>query len=110
MQRPDHLGLGDIREAIGAIERFLTGVDLYRFLESEIIRHAVLLNLIVIGEAATSLSDAFKGHNSHISWREPIRLRNRLVHGYFAVDWEMVWDTATRDVPALARDLASVSS
>ncbi len=108
MARPDELYLDDMIAAIGAIERYLNGLGPESFLESEMIRDAVLLNLIIIGEAAGSLSDAFKKRTPHIDWRAAARFRNRVVHGYFDVIWEIVWDTATRNLPELARAIAAI--
>ncbi len=67
---------------------------------------AVLQKLIVIGEAAARLPRAFIEKHSEIPWPDIIAFRNIAVHEYFAVDWRIVWVTATQDVPMLRRQIA----
>ena len=62
---------------------------------------AILQKLIVIGEAAARLPDEFYQKHRPIPWLDIIGFRNIAVHEYFAVDWDIVWSTATKDVPAL---------
>jgi uncharacterized protein with HEPN domain len=59
----------------------------------------------VIGEAATRLSDAFQQQHPEIPWHQIIGMRNRIVHGYDAVDDEVLWKTAAENVPKLIRQL-----
>jgi uncharacterized protein with HEPN domain len=63
----------------------------------------VLVHLIqVIGEAAAGLSDGFIAQHPEVPWRQIIATRNRVVHGYFEVDLDILWDVAMIDVPQLA--------
>ena len=63
----------------------------------------VLVHLIqVIGEAAAGLSDGFIAQHPEVPWRQIIATRNRVVHGYFEVDLDILWDVAVIDVPELA--------
>jgi uncharacterized protein with HEPN domain len=63
----------------------------------------VLVHLIqVIGEAAAGLSDAFISQHAEVPWRQINATRNRVVHGYFEVDLDILWDVAVIDVPGLA--------
>jgi uncharacterized protein with HEPN domain len=55
----------------------------------------------VIGEAAARLSKDLRVEQAHIDWRDIVGFRNFAVHQYFAVNWEIVWITATRDAPLL---------
>lgn len=61
----------------------------------------------VIGEAASKTSDATRRELESVPWREIIGMRNRLVHGYAAVDPDIVWAVATMDLPALIAELAA---
>jgi len=61
----------------------------------------VLVHLIqVIGEAAAELSDGFIAEHPEVPWRQIIATRNRVVHGYFEVDLDILWDVAVIDVPS----------
>jgi uncharacterized protein with HEPN domain len=59
----------------------------------------------IIGEAAASVSGALKVNNPAIPWRSIISTRNRLIHGYFDVDLDILWNIVTHDLPILVREL-----
>ena len=106
--RPERLYLSDIVEAADAIARFLTDISEDAFMKDELRQSAVLLQLIVIREAAARLSEEFKKQHPEIPWRDIVAFRNIAVHKYFAVDWKIVWETATREVPELRRQIVSL--
>jgi len=62
----------------------------------------------IIGEAARHVSDELKSKNPEIAWIDIVGMRNRLVHGYFSVDYDVVWDTATLYVPELLVQLKKI--
>jgi len=61
--------------------------------------------LEIVGEAAASVSDAVRETNPAIPWRSIISTRNRLIHGYFDVDLDVLWEIVTHDLPTLIREL-----
>ena len=92
--------LRDILEAIAAIERHL-GRPRESFEGDELLQAWFVRHLQIIGEAARGLPDDTRRLAPEIPWSKIIGMRNVLVHGYFDVDTGIVWDAATRDVPAL---------
>jgi len=106
--RREELYLSDIVEAADAIERFIEGIRRKDFAGDELRRSAVLQKLIVIGEAAARLPMDFREHHSEVEWPDIVGFRNIAVHEYFAVDWSIVWVTATQDVPGLRREVARI--
>lgn len=68
----------------------------------------MLHRLIVIGEAAAHISPETRAAYPEIPWRRIVAFRNFAVHTYFAVDWSIVWITATEDTPALREQVAEV--
>ena len=64
----------------------------------------------IVGEAASGVSKEFQLKHSSIPWTEVIGMRHRLVHGYFAVDMDRVWDTVTIDLPPLITELERMLS
>lgn len=71
----------------------------------------VLVHLIqVIGEAASGLSDEMISEYPEVPWRQIIAIRNRVVHGYFEVDLDILWDVAVIDVPRLADQIRQIRS
>ena len=99
--RPEKLYLLDIVEAAEAIRRFCEPFTEEEFLQDELRQSAVLQKLIVIGEAASRLPVDFKKKHKDIEWEDIIGFRNNAVHDYFAVLWQIVWNTAMQDVPGL---------
>lgn len=72
-----------------------------RFLGDELLQSAVLHQLMIVGEAAARVSAGTKAAHESVPWSDVTVFRNRVVHAYFAVDWEIVWTTATKDLPEL---------
>lgn len=71
------------------------------------------MSLIVLGEAATKVMDqhsAFAAEHSHIPWRSMRGMRNRIAHGYFEINLEVVWDTVQTALPALKAQLDALPS
>lgn len=97
--RLEELFLSDIVQSADAIERTVIGRSFVAFLADEDALVAVLLRLIAIGEAAARLPLAVGERYPDLPWRDMVASRNRAVHAYFAIDWTIVWDTATDAVP-----------
>jgi uncharacterized protein with HEPN domain len=92
--------LRDILEAIAAIDRYR---DRGRsaFEQDELLQVWFLRHLQIIGEAARRLPNEVRDLAPDIPWHKIIGMRNILVHGYFAIDLDVVWDAVQRDVPLL---------
>jgi uncharacterized protein with HEPN domain len=102
------LYLGDLIESGEKIERFVSGRTFETFLFDEAIFDAVLFNLQVIGEATKKLPAEARSALSEAGGAGPARLRDLIVHHYFALDAEIIWEVATTHVPrmlAQAREL-----
>lgn len=67
----------------------------------ELIQDAVMRNLEIIGEAAKALSPETTGRASTVAWRNVSGMRDHLVHGYFGVDLDIVWNAIAEDLPGL---------
>mgnify|MGYP001110058773 CR=1 FL=1 len=106
--RPERLYLQDILDACDAIERFLSRTTEPLFMQDELVQSAVLQKLIVIGEAAARLPRSFTEQHPGIEWADIVAFRNIAVHEYFAVDWRIVWVTATEDVPLLRKKMKAL--
>jgi uncharacterized protein with HEPN domain len=71
----------------------------------------VLVHLVqVIGEATSGLSDELTSEHPEVPWRQIVAIRNRVVHGYFEVDLDILWDVAVVDVPHLADQVRAIRS
>ena len=98
----------DILDSIDKIHTFLEGHDLKSFSGDEKTQYAVVRGLEIIGEAAARISEATRARNPTIPWPQMIGMRNRLVHVYFDVDRDLVWDTVTLDLPVLTEELKKI--
>ena len=106
--RPEKLYLTDILEASEAIRRFLASVNSDEFLNDELLQSGVLQKLIVIGEAAARLPKEFRDKHPEIEWSDIVGFRNIAVHEYFAIMWEIVWETAISDIPKLHDQIEAI--
>lgn len=71
------------------------------FYQNEILRRAYVRSLEVIGEATKNLPDNFRNQHSHLPWRRMAGMRDKLIHEYFGVDYEVVWDVVANQIPDL---------
>ena len=69
---------------------------------------AVVRDIEIVGEAASQVTPETRESLSTIPWASVVGMRNRLVHGYFDIDLDRVWDTVKEDLPALISELRSV--
>ncbi len=99
--RRDYLYLADIIDSARTVARWLADRG-GQWDEDEILRNAVLRQLSVVGEAASCLSDDVRGRLPDISWREIRGFRNVAVHAYFSLDWAVVHEVATVNLPDMA--------
>lgn len=106
--RRDELYLGDIVGAADSIAEFVAGYDFEAFVNSELVRSAVVQKFAIIGEAAGRISNELRTRYAQIEWSQIIAFRNILVHAYFGTDWNEVWTTATVDCPVLRGQAANI--
>lgn len=69
---------------------------------------AIIKSIEIIGEAASKVTETFKTENSNIPWNDIINMRNRLIHAYFDVNLDIVWQTVKTDLPDLIKDLEEI--
>ena len=100
--------LKDILLACRKIEAIVAATNEETFLKDEVSAAAVLHHLTVAGEAANRLSVELKDRNPEVPWRQVIAMRNRIVHAYFDLDWQILWDSATSDIPELHRQILGI--
>ncbi|MGQ0846890.1 MAG: HepT-like ribonuclease domain-containing protein [Sporichthyaceae bacterium] len=103
--RRELLLIGQMIEAAEQARTLVVGIELAELESDRQRRDALLWNFTVLGEAATQLDDGIKARFAAISWAQPVRLRNRIVHGYWSIDLEILHTTATDLLPALVAQL-----
>jgi uncharacterized protein with HEPN domain len=105
-KRPTHLLLNDICESIDRTQEYTEGMSLEDFSNHRMAIDAVTRNLEIMGEAANRLPDEFKEEHSDVEWYKIVGLRHRIVHEYFGVDLEIIWQILRKDLPQLRRSLS----
>lgn len=98
----------DIWEAVEKIERYVSGLNRDAFVKDDKTVDSVVRNLEIIGEAANRLPQDFKTQHSDIDWPKVIGLRHRIVHDYFNIDVEIVWEIIQKDLPAFKSKLSPI--
>ena len=106
--RPSRLVLADIIDSIEKIERYVAGLSRDGFLADEKTIDAVVRNLEIIGEASKRLPQSFQSQHPEIQWRRIVGLRNRIVHDYFGLDLEIIWEIVQHELPALKAKLSAI--
>ena len=78
------------------------------FSSDETLKRAFVRSIEVIGEATKNLSDDFRDRYPGVDWRSMAGMRDRLIHGYFGVDYDIVWDVATEKAPELRKAIGVI--
>ena len=91
----------DILDAIAKAEAMLSGVDFETFEDDYQLNFAVVRALEIIGEATKRLPESVRDQYSEIPWKDMAGMRDRIIHGYDAVNLRIVWDTVKKRIPAI---------
>jgi len=100
-----------IQQAAGGDRGFVEGVSKDDFLTDKRTQQAVTMSLIIIGEAATKVMDGyaeFTQAHAEVPWRSMRNMRNRMAHGYFDINLDVVWETVQEWLPELLKQLPAV--
>ena len=92
----------------GKDSSYLNGLSYEQFSNDSKTQDAIIRNIEIIGEATKHLSDVVKLRYNHIPWKEIAGTRDRLIHGYFGVNLDIIWEIATIDLPKLKSDFEEI--
>jgi len=106
--RDPYLYIEDILTSIKKIKRYTAGMSFEDFIRDEKTIDAVIRNLEVVGEAAKNVPEEIRQKYPRIPWKEVAGMRDRLIHAYFGVDLEIVWQTIVSDLPKLESELVKI--
>ena len=100
-KRSSNLLLLDMKEAAEKILKYTKGLSFEDFLTDDKTIDAVVRNFEIIGEASLRIDEDFRLKNPQIEWKKLRGFRNRIVHDYFGIDYEIVWSILTEDLEEL---------
>lgn len=107
-ERTDRDFLNDIQEAIRRIVIYITGMTYEVFLVDIKTQDAVIRNLEIIGEATKNLSEGLREKHPDIPWKGMAGIRDRLIHHYFGVNLDIVWQIAVAELPKVASQVEKI--
>jgi uncharacterized protein with HEPN domain len=108
-KREPRLLLTDILDSIEKIKSYTEGHTYKSFIEDSKTLDAVIRNFEIIGEAANRLPEDFKDSNPSVNWFRIRGFRNRIVHDYMGIDYQIVWTIIEKDLMKLEKEIAVIS-
>lgn len=107
-KRADQESLSDIREALQRIAAYVQDMTYEAFVQDTKTQDAVIRNLEIVGEAAKNLSEELRAAYPILPWKRMAGARDRLIHHYFGVNLDIVWQIVTSELPHVASALDTI--
>ncbi|MBI5097945.1 MAG: DUF86 domain-containing protein [Nitrospirae bacterium] len=84
------------------------GLSKKNFLKDETLKRAFVRSVEIIGEAVKKLPDDFRKNHGAVDWRAMAGTRDKLIHDYFGIDYDIVWDIITVEIPELRKQIKKI--
>jgi uncharacterized protein with HEPN domain len=108
MVKNNDIFLEHILESINAIQKYCKGVKKEDFSKNQQLQDSVIRRIEIIGEAVKKISEDLKKKNKSIEWQKIAGMRDVLIHDYFGVDVNLVWNTVKKDLPNLKKSIKEI--
>lgn len=108
MKRDLNLFIRDILESITAIEEFSKNINKKELISNRLKQSAIIREIEIIGEAAKNIPNSFREKYPNIQWHEIAGMRDVIIHGYFRVDLDAVWNVIKKDLPILKKQMQKI--
>ena len=106
--KENKLFIEHILESINKIETYSENITKEKLINDTKIQDALIRRIEIIGEAAKNLPETFRTKYNYINWSEIIRMRDKIVHHYFGVDLNIIWDVIKTDIPDLKNKILKI--
>lgn len=97
--------LKDIENSLNKIFKYTQGISYNEFVENDLVKDAVERNFEIIGEAVKNLSEDFRNQYPNIPFKQVAGMRDKLIHDYFGVDYEILWKTIQDKLPQFKSEI-----
>jgi uncharacterized protein with HEPN domain len=108
MEKDDSIYLQHVLDAINTVQEYLQGVNEEKFKATRLLQDGAIRQIEIIGEAVRHISKDIRKAYPEIPWQDIAGMRDKLIHDYFGVDIEKVWDTAQQDLPVLKEQVVGI--
>lgn len=108
MKKNDSFFLGHILDAIQQIREYTLGVSEDQFYTNRLVQDAVFRQMEIIGEACRNISMELRNQHPKIPWHEMMGMRNRLIHAYFNISLEIVWEVVVNELDLLETEINAI--
>ncbi len=106
--KDDLVFIEHILDSINAIEKFSKNLDKEKLISNRLRQSAIVREIEIIGEAIKNVSENLKNKHREIEWKEIIGTRDKIIHHYFGVDFNIVWDIIKKDLPDLESKILKI--
>ena len=96
MRRRERLFIQDILQAIQNMDRFVRNMDFQEFYKDEKTKSAVVWQIHIVGEATKNIPKSIRDKYKEVPWKYMARMRDKIAHFYFGIDYEIVWDVVKK--------------
>lgn len=100
--------LRHILDEVNYIVEHTRAISKQVFIRDATLRRAIVRSLEVIGEATKHIPSEFRAKYPQVDWRSMAAMRDKLIHGYFGVDYEIVWDVVIHKIPSLKQEIEEI--